>query len=94
MIITFNVHVVDCVLRSEDESERDSKAMPYTGSITIKREKKSKTGVKFILDDVQSYKSCEKLTAGDHMVEADLSAYSVNGNTGISIKILRTLKKN
>lgn len=92
MIITFVLKILDCAERPEAELLKDLNGPRYNGSASIRKSKKTKAGARIELEDLQSYKSFEKIVPGEHTVEAELSAYSVDGNTGISLRILKVVK--
>lgn len=92
MIVVTTLKFLDCIERSLEEQQKDPTGPKYTGSISFKKSKKTKTGTRLEVEDLQSYKSHEKVSAGEHLAEIEISAYAVNGNSGLSIRVIKIVK--
>lgn len=96
MIIQTMLRVLELAERSSEEmaKEKDPKSAPkFVGNASIRRSKKLKSGAVMQLEDVIGFKSVERPSEGaDVMVECEITAYSINGNTGLSVKVLRAIK--
>ena len=96
MILQTTLRVLELAERNSDEmsKEKDPKNAPkFVGNASIRRSKKLKSGAVMQLEDVISFKSFERLSEGtDVLVECEITAFSINGNTGLSVKVLRAIK--
>lgn len=85
-----SVPVLDCIESSEKEISEGK--LPYKGSLLAKVNSKTKSGKYLLLDEVVSYWSMTKLSEGKFDIEVDVTAWAVNGNSGLTLKVVGATK--